>query len=209
MILHQRLDYQAEPDLKKLLFLRIPLTSTLWTVIESSTNRSPEFPSRILESPDQNCVLLTGVDASGMLRRETIPLHEEFRVHWRIVPDKNDPQPTKNVVLPLNRNLSLTFSHGNTEFISLTSGGVDVSLNFDLATKILSSSWFSPRYNATWYLYAPKKLLGYMMNRLLPSVDPPEVRTYGCLDLLRCLSDREDVDTGSLKSHGGPGETGI
>ncbi len=193
MLLHQRIDYAA-PTPGNNLFVTIPMSSTLWTVIESSDSpelRSSEgdenhqvkslaFPSRIVQPDKQLSVVFTGVDTSGLLRTESSS-RMKYRILWRIVADPQDLSSKNLVALPLNRDVTFTYSHGSSSLLSLAIGGVGVQLGFDIPQRILSTSWFTPPFTTSWTLEAPRRILTGILTRIwaiehsvTPAITAPE-----------------------------------
>lgn len=204
MLLYQRIDY-SPPVPGQNLYVRIPLTSTLWTVIEKrgsddereSGIRSPVFPSRIIRpNPNENSIVFAGIEIGGLLRQQDDPL-AQYRLQWRTVADPEDTDHKDIIALPLGKDVTITFSHGNSSLLQLSVGGIDIVLDYNLTTRILSTSWFIPAYTTSWTLGIPKMI----MNKLItgnwsdtPSqrlLAPPEEETDGCCFkqiLLHCIS---------------------
>lgn len=224
MLFHQRLDY-SPPSSTQRLYLRIPMSSTLWTIIESrSFNsesverpstaaplrsavephsaaplRSAAFPSRILKQDDTLSVVFTGVDTSCLLQAG-IPM--EYRITWRTVPDPQDPNPENLVCIPLESPVTFTFAYGSSTLLSLGIGGVDLILHFDRSTRILSTSWFVPPLITSWTLALPKRI----MTRLLKGIWQPlidEMQAQSQVILGQPLFDEPDEKL--ERTPGGPG----
>lgn len=158
MLLHQRIDFNPQDGAK--VYLRVPMSSTLWTVLEQRGGaRSMEFPSRIVQPDKDNSVVFTGVDTSGLLLLDGV--RGEYRVLWRIAADTADLSPNEHLTLvPLDRPVTFTFSHGNSSLLSLALGGVDIMLNFNVAARVLSTSWFTPPLTAYWSLAFLARMIG-------------------------------------------------
>lgn len=174
MLLHQRIDYPTPPQPGT--YVRIPLSSTLWTMIESrfSTSRSPVFPSRIMfPEKEKSSVTFSGVDTSTLLEKRNAL--DEYRIIWRTMADPEDPNPLPEslIAIPLQKTVSLAFSYGSPSSISFSLRGIDVTLSFDISTHILSTSWFQIPFSASWnFVGFSKRLLTGVVSRLLISAPP-------------------------------------
>lgn len=199
MLLHQRVDFTVLQPPAKDIYLRIPMSSTLWTVIEnrrdSSDVKSLAFPSRIIQPDQELSAVFTGVDTSGLLRGE---FGTESRLVWKIVPDPEDTDPKQLVVLPLNRNVLFTFSHGSSSLLSLALGGIDVQLYFDIPTRTLSTSWFTPPFTSSWSLGIPRLFMTRLLRNIWPlSITAPEVRETSSQE--RSVDSESDKPEGSRR----------
>lgn len=169
MLLHQRIDYNTS----SLHYVSITMSSTLWTMIEKRSSHDTEpqwrsrlFPSRIIKPDRERSVVFTGVDTSELLRDN---LDGEYRLLWRTVPDPDDIQQASKIILPLGSPVTLTYSYGSSTLLSLTLAGVDVTLNFDIESRILSTSWFTPPFTTSWTLEHPRRIMKAILTRIWQS----------------------------------------
>lgn len=197
MLFHQRIDFDMSPiptvdptstlpvTVRREVYLRIPLSSTLWTTIEarisvdqsddSNYRQSRIFPSRIMKPDDLLSIVFTGVDTSGLLRGSTgdVDINDwrdrriEYRILWRIIPDPEDSNPKTVIALPIGRNVILTYSHGSSRILSLSVGGVDINLSFNCTSRVMSTTWFEPPFTSSWSLAIPKRIFGLILNRAI------------------------------------------
>ncbi len=163
MLLHQRIEY-SPPTPGNNIYARIPMSSTLWTIIETGDLRSPIFPSRIIEPDTPNSAVFVGVDTSGLLRKGPIGV---YRISWRTEADPEDPNPQKFAAIPLDKDVTLAFSHGTSNFLSLCLAGIDVRFSFNSTTRVLSTSWFTPPFTTSWSFQFPRKILTRVISPLL------------------------------------------
>lgn len=175
MILQQHIEfdapYNAPGNTILPVFLRIPMTATLWTTIEGRSGEqarsSPIFPSRILEPDRALTALFSGVDLSGLLRGVDKPEGVwEYRMHWIIQADPHDASPKYFVVVPLGKLVSFSFAHGGSQFVSVSIAGVDVQLEFNKESRLLSTSWFSIPFTSSWSLEVPRRMITAVMEKI-------------------------------------------
>jgi hypothetical protein len=192
MLLHQRIDFTATPSGT---LLEIPTSATLWTAIECRSEdndvRSHIFPSRIIAPDKKLSVIFAGVDTSGLLQ---LGHGIEYRMVWKIVADIEDPNPQNQIFLPLGRDVTFTYSHGNSTFLSLSLGGIDIQLDFNNSTRILTTSWFKPQLTSSWTLNFPRLLLANVFTKIWKqlTIQDHEEPTKCCF-LFRCPSITTDT----------------
>lgn len=141
------------------------MNSTLITTVEYQdseiTERTSNFPSRIVNPDKPLSAVFSGVMPENIFSQPKIG---EYRFLWKIVPESEAKEESpKEIFLPLKKEVTLTYSQGSSSFLSLAVGGVNVTLNFDIPSRVLYTSWFTPQFTTSWSIPRFIKPIATMM----------------------------------------------
>lgn len=155
MLFQQRIDF--EPVEAGSIVVKIDLTSTLWTTIESqadgeeeSVTASRQFPSRVLRSDNKRFTLAFAGVAPAFTSAET---SRKYRLRWRIEPDTQQPRSgtdEDSVMVPVNQPIRFVNNLLGCDDQSHTTT-VQTRLEFNISTNTLSTSWFIIPVRSSWW----------------------------------------------------------